>query len=159
MLFRSGVIGWKPAYGAVSLEGVHPLAPSLDTLGFFVRELDDVPPVLRALTGIQLAPSPLRRPVFALCRTEAWNRAEPSTRSAVEAAAAQLAKAGAEIRELELPPGLVDAQMAVMGAEAAVSLRRYAEADLSQKLREFLEAGRAPPCGAADRRAGPLAPG
>ena len=138
-----GVIGWKPAYGAVSLEGVHPLAPSLDTLGFFVRELDDVPPVLRALTGIELAPSPLRSPVFALCRTEAWDRADPSTRSAVEAVAARLAKNGAEIRELELSPALVDAQMAIMGAEAAVSLRRYAEADLSQKLREFLETGRA----------------
>src|SRR6266478_3851078 len=28
-----GVIGYKPTYGLLPLEGVHPLAPSLDTLG------------------------------------------------------------------------------------------------------------------------------
>src|SRR6267143_1063244 len=39
-----GVIGYKPTYGLVPLEGVHPLAPSLDTLGLFARSLEDVPP-------------------------------------------------------------------------------------------------------------------
>src|SRR5207248_1017588 len=29
-----GCIGWKPTYGTFSMEGIHPLAPSLDTLGF-----------------------------------------------------------------------------------------------------------------------------
>src|SRR5437764_6241559 len=38
-----GVIGFKPSFGLLPLEGVHPLAPSLDTLGLFVRALDDIP--------------------------------------------------------------------------------------------------------------------
>jgi Asp-tRNA(Asn)/Glu-tRNA(Gln) amidotransferase A subunit family amidase len=41
--------------------------------------------------------------------------------------------------------GLVDAQIAIMGAEAAVALRVELEqrpAELSQRLREFLDAGR-----------------
>ena len=142
-----GVIGWKPSFGALPLEGVHPLAPSLDTLGFFVRELADVPLALAALGAPLAKPdarSAARRPVLALCRTEAWDRAEPSTRAALEDFAARI---GA--REVTLGPrfdGLVEAQIAIMGAEAAVSLRREREQEpgkLSARLREFLELGRA----------------
>ena len=146
-----GVIGWKPAYGNFSLEGVHPLAPSLDTLGFFVRELDDVPVVLAALAGGPPRPLALlpRRPVFGLCKTALWERAEPSTRLAIEEAAATLARGGAEVREVELPAsfkGLLEAQVAIMGGETAISLRRELEdspGELSARLREVLEAGRA----------------
>jgi amidase len=144
-----GVIGWKPAYGALPLEGVHPLAPSLDTLGFFVRDLADVPLAMSALGAPMLAPAgPKEHPRFGLCRTEAWDRAEPSTRSAIEEEAARLARRGAAVREVDLGPsfeGLVDAQIAIMGAEAAVALRPELEqrpGELSQRLREFLDAGR-----------------
>ena len=137
-----GAIGWKPSFGTVSLEGVHPLAPSLDTLGFFVRALEDVPLVLAALTGAQLRPArPPRR--FGLCRTELWDRAELATRNLVEDAAHRLARAGAEVVDVELPAGLADAQIAIMGAEAAVALRDEPPEGLSPRLREFLEAGRA----------------
>jgi Asp-tRNA(Asn)/Glu-tRNA(Gln) amidotransferase A subunit family amidase len=37
-----GVVGYKPSYGAVSTEGVHPLAASLDHVGFFARSVEDV---------------------------------------------------------------------------------------------------------------------
>ncbi len=146
-----GVIGWKPAHGEFSLEGVHPLAPSLDTLGFFVRELEDVPVVSAALAGappLPLPPLP-RRPVFGLCKTDLWERAESSTRQAIEAAAAKLVRRGAEVREVALPPsfaGLLEAQVAIMGSETAVSMRRELEdspGELSTRLRETLAAGRA----------------
>ena len=145
-----GAIGWKPSYGTVSLEGVHPLAPSLDTLGFFVRALDDVPLVLAALTG---PPAGLSRPPrkknyffsgrLGLCRTELWDRVEPWARRSLEDAARRLAQSGAEVLEVELPTGLAEAQIAVMGAEAAVALREEPPDALSPRLREFLEAGRA----------------
>ena len=133
-----GCIGWKPSYGMLPMEGVRVMSPSLDTLGFFVRDLDLVPPLYAALAGIALRPA-AGKPRLALCRTEAWDKAEPSTRAAVEAAAARL---GAT-REVDLEPGLVDAQIAIMGAEAAVAMRDEPEAKLSPKLRAFLEAGRA----------------
>ena len=138
-----GVIGWKPSHGAVPLTGVHALAPSLDTLGFFVRELADVPVALAAL-GAPLPPRDGRPPSLALCRTEAWDRAEPSTQRALEQAAARL---GA--RELKLGAefdGLVDAQLAIMAAEAAEALGpelSRAPQSLSPRLRELLEQGRA----------------
>src|SRR5215471_7840232 len=36
-----GVIGFKPTFGQVPMHGIKPLAPSLDTLGVFVRNLSD----------------------------------------------------------------------------------------------------------------------
>ena len=146
-----GAIGWKPTHGAFDLAGVHPLAPSLDTLGFFVQALEDVPVLTAALLGRPPPPMPRppRRPVFGLCRTELWDRLEPATRGAIEDAAARLGRGGAEVREADLGPsflGLVEAQVAIMGAEAALELREELEertSDLSPRLREFLEAGRA----------------
>lgn len=38
----NGVIGFKPSYSRYAREGVLPLAPSLDTLGFFVRRMEDL---------------------------------------------------------------------------------------------------------------------
>jgi Asp-tRNA(Asn)/Glu-tRNA(Gln) amidotransferase A subunit family amidase len=38
----TGIYGYKPTYGALSMMGVHPLAPSLDHLGVFAHHLDDL---------------------------------------------------------------------------------------------------------------------
>jgi len=144
-----GVVGWKPPLGALSLEGVRPLAPSLDTLGFFVRSIEDVPLALAVLSRSALKPIPQRQPVLALCRTSLWASAEPSTRAAVESAARRLEQTGAEVRELVLPPSfdrLAEAQAVIMGAEAAVSLakeRGERRQDLTAKLLEVLDAGAA----------------
>ena len=134
-----GVVGFKPSYGALPLQGVHPLAPSLDTLGFFVRAVEDIPLVMSVLSGA--APVPIRsaRPRLGFCRTEAWPRAAPGTQKAVEDAAALL---GA--REVDLGPafeGLIDAQIAIMGAEASQALRDKPQSELSGKLRDFLREG------------------
>jgi Asp-tRNA(Asn)/Glu-tRNA(Gln) amidotransferase A subunit family amidase len=133
-----GVIGFKPSFGLLPLEGVHPLAPSLDTLGLFVRALDDIPLLMSVL-----APSPMKirpaRPRLGFCRTEAWAHAAPETQTAMEKAAKAL---GA--REVDPGPsfaGLIDAQIAIMGAEAAKTLGDEPEERLSPKLREFLRAG------------------
>src|ERR1041384_610447 len=59
-----GTIGWKPTFGLLPLEGVRPMAPSLDTLGFFVPEIADVPVALSAL-GAPLRKHELAtKPVF-----------------------------------------------------------------------------------------------
>src|SRR5437868_11415657 len=36
-----GVVGYKPSFGAISHNGVHPFAPSLDTVGVFARSVAD----------------------------------------------------------------------------------------------------------------------
>ena len=46
-----GVVGFKPAYGAVSRSGVFPLAPSFDTVGPMARTVADAALVDAVLTG------------------------------------------------------------------------------------------------------------
>ena len=133
-----GVMGFKPSFGLLPLEGVHPLAPSLDTLGVFVRALDDIPLLVSVLAASPLQIRPAR-PRLAFCRTEAWAHAALETQTAVEQAAKAL---GA--RDVDTGAsfaGLIDAQIAIMGAEAAETLGDEPEERLSPKLREFLRAG------------------
>jgi Asp-tRNA(Asn)/Glu-tRNA(Gln) amidotransferase A subunit family amidase len=134
-----GVVGFKPTHGVLPLQGIHPLAPSLDTLGFFVREIEDVPLILSVLSGAPPVRIRNTKPRLGLCRTEAWPRAAPETQNAVEKAASSLG-----VREVELGPafsGLIDAQIAIMGAEASHALGDKPENQLSPKLREFLREG------------------
>ena len=134
-----GVIGFKPTYGVLPLEGVHPLAPSLDTLGFFARAIEDVPLLLSVLSGTPAAAIRDARPRLGFCRTEAWPKAAPSTQKAIEAAATAL-----RAEEVELGPafaGLIDAQISIMGAEAALELAAEPPEKLSAKLSEFLREG------------------
>jgi Asp-tRNA(Asn)/Glu-tRNA(Gln) amidotransferase A subunit family amidase len=146
-----GVFGCKPTFGRLSMEGVHPLAPSLDTLGVFCRALEDVPLLLSAL-GLSLeGATQERRPRVGLWRTELWSLGSPSTQEAVEGAARTLAAAGAAVREVELAvagESLADAQATVMAVEAASSLSQlrltHSEA-LSPRLRALLDEGSAMP--------------
>lgn len=142
-----GVVGMKPTHGVVSMEDVSPFAPSLDTFGLFVRDVEALPLLLHA------AGMPFARPVLhgapriALCRTEQWPLAEASTRALVEGAAQALARAGATVEEAELGPehaGLAEAQRTIMAAEAARTLREIRErqgARLSKILLDFLAEG------------------
>ena len=134
-----GVIGFKPTHGMLPLQGIHPLAPSLDTLGFFASAIEDVPVLLSALSGGPSAAIRTSKPRLGLCRTEAWPRAEPETRKAIEDAAREL---GA--REVDLGPafqGLIEAQIAIMGHEASRELGGEPQTELSARLREFLREG------------------
>jgi Asp-tRNA(Asn)/Glu-tRNA(Gln) amidotransferase A subunit family amidase len=142
-----GVVGWKPTFGTYDLRGVHPLAPSLDTLGFFVRKIADVPWIAAALSGARrpaaVAELP-RAPRLGLCRSDQWPKAEPSTQRLIEQTAARLGRVAGEIREVEAFAGLAATQAVIMSAEAAAALRVERErhdAQLSDGFRSFLLEG------------------
>jgi Asp-tRNA(Asn)/Glu-tRNA(Gln) amidotransferase A subunit family amidase len=150
-----GIVGFKPTHGLLSMDGIVPFAPSLDTLGFLVRRVADVPlllaPLLPSPPGAPAARStPIVRgeaPRIALCRTEQWALAEPSTQRIVEDAAARAGRAGARVEERDLGPeftGLVEAQRTIMAAEAARTFRpvlaEHGEA-LSAVLRDLVREG------------------
>jgi Asp-tRNA(Asn)/Glu-tRNA(Gln) amidotransferase A subunit family amidase len=100
-----GVIGYKPTFGAFNRAGLKFAAESLDTIGLMARALDDIELVTSVLLGGRPG-APIRlgaAPRIGLCRTPLWDTAAPETRHAVEDAAARLAQAGAELRDVTLP--------------------------------------------------------
>ena len=140
-----GVVGYKPTYATLPRAGIKPLAESLDTLGVLARTPGDAALLVGVLSGRDLLPSPLARaPVIALCRTQEWPAAQPETAAALEHAAKSATRAGAKVRELELPrefAGLLQAQIDLMNYEAYRALasdRVHQLAGLSDTLKKLL---------------------
>ena len=89
-----GVVGFKPSFDLVSLEGCFPLAPSFDHAGPMARSVGDCVSMLEAL-----APTFRAEQAVSLDELDvavAWtDLAEPLVRARVEAAAAQFPQAQA----------------------------------------------------------------
>ena len=148
-----GVIGFKPSYGWTNFNGVKNLAASLDTLGYYVRSLDDLPLVHRVLNAT-LLPGPADATIFGtprilVCRSPVWNEATPAGKAILEETADRLAAAGATVHDLDLDPifaAVFDAHTTVMGYEMAHHLaaeRRDHWAMISPPTQSFIEAGEA----------------
>jgi aspartyl-tRNA(Asn)/glutamyl-tRNA(Gln) amidotransferase subunit A len=117
-----GVIGMKPTYGAISRNGVFPLAFSLDHVGPITRTVEDNAILFQAIAGHDpadpaSAPHPhadcvagirqgvkgLRIGVIAHFYEEDME-ADPAYVAAIEAAIAQLGRLGAEVKPVRLSP-------------------------------------------------------
>jgi Asp-tRNA(Asn)/Glu-tRNA(Gln) amidotransferase A subunit family amidase len=100
-----GVFGYKPTYNTFNKAGLKPAAESIDTIGWIGRSIEDIA-LLTAVLGMDEL-QPLRSmstaPRIGVCRTELWVATQPETKSAVENAAAALSKAGAVVRDVDLP--------------------------------------------------------
>lgn len=146
-----GVVGYKASLGEFDLGGVCSLSPTLDTLGFFVRDARDLPIIRQAMFSGAAAPrerTPLR---VGLVRTPHWDDADPAAREAVERAARDLSGAGAIVEEVSFGPedgALTEAHKTVMAFEIArarlFEYRHYRD-QLSAKMRELVESGLATP--------------
>jgi Asp-tRNA(Asn)/Glu-tRNA(Gln) amidotransferase A subunit family amidase len=100
-----GIFGYKPTYNAINKIGVWPAADSIDTIGWLARSIDDME-MLTAVLRMQ-TPQPPRKfngaPRIGVWRTDLWDTAQPESKGAVEDAAKKLGKAGATVRDIELP--------------------------------------------------------
>ncbi|WP_076998052.1 amidase [Variovorax sp. KK3] len=146
-----GVFALKPSFGQVSLEGIKPFSPSLDTLGWLARSADDLELMRCAMAAIDfealqpLAPRALR---LGVCCTHEWPAADAGGAAAFEQAVKLAGVAGASLRDVALPAptaGLLDAQKTVMAWEAARQLDaewREHPQQLSAALHGLLETGR-----------------
>ena len=121
-----GIAGLKPTRGAVSMEGVMPLAPSLDHLGPLARTAREAALTFAALTG---TPLPAHAPTLAGLRigyARRWCDAggtQTALLDALDAAVSVLSLAGARITLVDLPPypPIEAAAAAVLRTEQAVS--------------------------------------
>lgn len=79
-----GLYGLRPTHGRVSLEGALDLAPSLDTCGWFARDIDTFARVADVLLGADSPPFPQR--VRLLWPTDIWAMLDSPAAQALDAA-------------------------------------------------------------------------
>jgi amidase len=139
-----GVVGYKPTFGEFARGGIKLQCHNLDTLGILCRTVEDLPPLRAAL--VAGPPRTIDRGVSAprigVCRTPAWDRADPPTQALIERTASRLAAAGARVSEISFAPefaNVLEYQRRIFNFEAA---RNYAyeyeehNALVSQVLRD-----------------------
>ena len=145
-----GVIGFKPSYGLIPMDGVLLSSTTLDTVGIFTRKIDDLAIVASVLTGLPFmdpASQVVASPRIGLVRTPWWNKADEGERICVERTAKALAQSGASVSEPAIQglEELRDAHFKIMRREIAAS-RNYEyenhRSSLSARLQEIIENGR-----------------
>jgi allophanate hydrolase len=121
----NGIVGLKPTRGLVPTAGVVPACSSLDCVTVFARTLPEAEQALAYMTspsGRDLPALPQRTPGpwrIAVAPTAQLGELDEGWAAAYEAAVAQLAAAGAEVRTLDLTPFTEAAAMLYEGAFVA----------------------------------------
>src|SRR3954471_11839670 len=135
-----GVLGFKPTFGLVDRRGVGPLAPSLDTVGWFARRAEDLARLLDVLAPAAGDGAPAQR--LAVMAMPHDGEADADARAALAAAADALSA-----EPVPWPAafdGLTEAQVDVMAHEAARvigPLRAEHAAQMSDRLLALLGQG------------------
>ena len=123
-----GLYAFKPSYGLVSLEGVKPLAPSFDTMGWYGRSVRDLGLVAQVLIpGLPHATRPSGPRTFGFCRTARWDQVEPLVADALLAAVDRLKAAGHSVTMVDLPDDFAqvfDDHLLINDCEGARSLSK-----------------------------------
>ena len=123
-----GLYAFKPSYGLVSLEGVKPLAPSFDTMGWYGRSVRDLGLVAQVLIpGLPHATPPSGPRTFGFCRTARWDQVDPLVADALLAAVDRLKAAGHSVTMVDLPDDFAqvfDDHLLINDCEGARSLSK-----------------------------------
>ncbi len=123
-----GVVGLKPARGALPTTGVFPLSETLDHIGLLGADVETVAVAFSALTGRRIDPSaPVAGTVVGRPTDPYWRVHDPAIAAAVDRAAATLSCSGATVREVSLPgiDELAATYQVIVGAEAHTTHRHW----------------------------------
>ena len=126
----TGLLGFRPAQGALPMRGIAPLAPSTDTVGPIARSVDDIEILLRAM-GLRLG-----KPAAGAFRVAVLRQAfgsDPEIAAAVVRVVAQLDRRGIEILDpVVLPDDLLPTGGEhIVDAEFADAFDAYLTANFS----------------------------
>ncbi|HMH92073.1 MAG TPA: amidase, partial [Streptosporangiaceae bacterium] len=149
-----GVVGLKPTYGLVPVDGVFPLSPSLDHAGTLTATAADGIALLRAIavsptTGpLPAAPVVGSAVIGVLSAQLADPSVTPEVRGALRSALDRLAAAGWELREigapwLDEPRRWEHALTVIVAREAAASHAGRDTSEYAEGTRALLEFGAA----------------
>jgi Asp-tRNA(Asn)/Glu-tRNA(Gln) amidotransferase A subunit family amidase len=147
-----GIVGYKPSFGAISRTGIHPFAPTLDTVGVFARSVADAAWFAACLMGpdardeattvrgaqrtLAVPLEPLAQaPRLAVVKTPKWALASEAQRANFAEAVATLKDAGASIREVPLPKAFDDAWDNVMTLMSRDAVKSFAPVESRHRIR------------------------
>ncbi|WP_312413048.1 amidase [Shinella sp.] len=143
-----GIVGFKPSFAALSLEGVYPLSPSLDHLGLFARSSADATIAFAALHPDAASARPRQGPLRLGMVGNQWNHraVRADVRAALDTARLSLERAGVALTEIQLPgpAEMAAALLDILMPEAAVvhGSKMVTNADgFAKGTRDLLEAG------------------
>ena len=144
-----GVIGYKASVGQFPLNGVLTLSYSMDSLGFFVRDVKDLQLLRRILLNQSSSPAPVKPRRVGLVATPQWGALDEASQSVIEGVIKNLGTAGVEVGEVEVDgyqgTDLIKAHKTVMAYEASrargVEFERHS-ADLSKQFFGLMQEGR-----------------
>jgi Asp-tRNA(Asn)/Glu-tRNA(Gln) amidotransferase A subunit family amidase len=157
-----GVYGFKPTHGLIPRSGVLQLSRTLDHVGFFSKNVEDLALLAEVLQGHDegdpdtrpraripfralAAEDPPIPPMLAFIKTPHWERADPDSK---EAFGELMEALGDQAEEVELFPSAAEAwnwHKTIMEAEMAANLERewrMGKDKLSGELRALMERGR-----------------
>jgi Asp-tRNA(Asn)/Glu-tRNA(Gln) amidotransferase A subunit family amidase len=139
------VVGFKPAFGTYPMQGVLPLAPSMDHVGVFAATVADVATAHAALVDSEAAATGGR--MVGLLRRQLED-ADPAVAGAIETAVGSLGALGYRFRDVELKDqaGMVELTAAILFPEAAATYAPFRdrwERDLGPDVCERLLRGAA----------------
>ena len=122
-----GVVGVKPAYGALPVDGAFPLSETLDHIGFLTADVAGAALVRDVLAGPG-SPTAVHR--VGVLVDDYWQAVDPVLGAAVDVAVARWRADGVEVVEIHTP--MIDELAAtypvIVGAEAwATHRHRYAQ--------------------------------
>ena len=147
-----GVVGFKPTLGAIAIGGVHPFAPSFDTVGSFARTVADAALVASALADPgRIAPAvalPSHKPRFAWLARFPWVEPDYETLRLLAETLDALRDA-ADIVPIAVPAAWSDAKavlrtlMLKEGAEVLSDLQVRERRRLTPALNAAIDDGRA----------------
>lgn len=136
-----GIWGWRPTHGRVSVAGVMPFAPTLDTVGLFARDAVTLRRAAMVLLGDGSPNTSQEQPSAVHLLKDAFALADPEVQQAFQPPLAHLHELfGARVRETELTelcPEIgsadlmrwVDTYRALQGGETLSSLGAWIAAE------------------------------
>ena len=143
-----GVVGVKPTYDRISREGVIPLSPSLDHVGFFVPNVESAIDAARVLyTDWDELTEPLKKPRLGIPEGPYLQQVSEESRAHFERVYQQLEGAGYELHRIPIMPDFAEIRArhdTIMSAEAAqvhADWFRDYESLYSQKFTELIRRG------------------
>lgn len=144
-----GIVGFKPTYGRIGLEGVMPLSSAMDTMGLMARSVDDIKLLSSVLLGPPSEKKVVRpKPVFACYPGPNADEADQESVRLLARARAQLIDRGAELIEIDLPHADFDAVsranrliMAYQASRYHQELYRREPEKLGASTRNLIETG------------------